>query len=63
MLKILPRRPSIADATTESAARAEPRPLARFIDGHAGGMPAPRRSTVSVGESDSGPMPSSPRPA
>jgi len=65
MLKILPRRSPIAGGTPDTAdtAPGASRSLARFIDGRAGGMPAPRRPSAPDGEPDSDLMPASPRPA
>ena len=65
MLKILPRRPQPGTGTTDpaDAASTTDRPLSRFIDGHAGGMPAPRRRAEPAADAVPGPISARHRPS
>jgi len=63
-MKILPRRVA-GPGVTEPAepASSAGRPIARFIDGHAGGMPAPRRRPEPGADAGPGAMPVRYRPS
>jgi len=64
MMKILPRRATDLVVTEPAGlAPAADRPVARFVDGHAGGMPAPRRQPEPGTDAGPGPISSRYRPS